>query len=152
MPAHVIDANVIIHGSSMDLDFEAMMTVPAVTAELDSTESRRRFDTMDIDIREPTGGARERVEDAVEQTGVEVSGTDQDLVALALAQDAVLVTDDYDMQTLAAELGVACEEFLKDGIEDAITWKTVCENCGRDVDGQRCPVCGTGVRRVPDRG
>lgn len=152
MTAHVIDANVIIHGASMDLDFEDMMTVPGVTAELSSRQARRRFDTMDIDIREPTGEARDRVEEAVERTGVEVSGTDRDLVALALAQDAVLVTDDYGMQTLAEELDIACEGFLKDGIEDSITWKTVCENCGRDVDGERCPVCGTGVRRVPDRG
>jgi rRNA maturation endonuclease Nob1 len=152
MPAHIIDANVIIHGSSMDLDFESMMTVPGVTAELDSTEARRRFDTMDVDIREPSDDDREEVDAVVDRTGVDVSGTDRDLVALALGQDGVLVTDDYAMQTLAAELDIACEGFLKDGIDDSITWKTVCENCGRDVDGERCPVCGTGVRKVPDRG
>jgi rRNA maturation endonuclease Nob1 len=152
MPAHIIDANVIIHGASMDLDFEDMMTVPGVTAELDSTEARRRFDTMDVGIREPSDDDRKKVDAVVERTGVDVSGTDRDLVALALGQDGVLVTDDYAMQTLAVELDIACEGFLKDGIEDSITWKTVCENCGRDVDGERCPVCGTGVRKVPDRG
>ncbi len=151
MPVHVIDANVIIHGAGMELDFEEMMTVPGVTAELSSTKARRRFDTMDVDIREPAEEDRERVEAAVERTGVDVSGTDVALVALALGQDAMLVTDDYAIQTLAEELDVSCEGFLKEGIEDSIAWKTVCENCGRDVEGKRCPVCGMGVRKVPDR-
>ncbi len=149
MTKYVVDANVFIHGSSRNLPFEEIVTVPAVTAELESVEARNRFESQDVTIQEPSRSSVATVKDVGDELGVGLSETDTELVALAYEIDAVLVTDDYAMQNIAGRLDVETRTFLQDGIEDVKKWKTVCTNCGEDVDGERCSVCGAETKKVP---
>lgn len=151
MPEHVLDANVFIHGSRYDLALlEHPLTVPGVTAELESADAQVRFDIDDVTVREPAGDAVERVEDAAEQKAESLSDTDVALLALALERDAVLVTDDYGMQNVAEGLDIDYEPFLKEGIHEEVSWTFRCRDCGEEVEQgvDSCPVCGGDVRRV----
>ncbi len=144
---YVIDSNVVIHAAGMELPFDNMVTVPEVTAEMESFRAQRRFEAEDIDIREPSDEAIENVEEQVDKGEESVSQADIKLVALALDMEASLVTDDYWMQNLAQKLGINCRTFLKEGIQETKSWKTVCTNCGRRTEKKRCPVCGGSTKK-----
>lgn len=144
---HVIDSNVLIHSAGMEIPFDNMVTVPDVTAEMESFRARRRFEAEDIGILEPSSESLEEVKARAKEGQESLSETDMKLVALAMELDAFLVTDDYGMQNLAEKLGVECKTFLKEGIEETKDWKTVCSGCGKEVEGKKCPVCGSGTER-----
>lgn len=153
---YVVDANVFIHGSFQQLSsaFPDMVTVPAVTAELESTEAGRRFDVEDVIVMQPSDEAVSQVEDTVTDLGEDISDTDIALVALALEQEAVLVTDDRGMQNVSASLDVTYTGFLQDEIEEQIWWTYRCAACEHELDpadtsGDTCPSCGGVLKRVP---
>lgn len=148
MPVHIIDANVLIHGSERELPFDRMLTVPSVTDELESFRAQQRFESDDIQIREPEQARINTVTDRADDIGADLSQTDIELLALALQEDGILVTDDYEMQNLAEHLDIQTKTFLKDGINTAEEWTEVCTNCGREVDGPTCPVCGAETRKT----
>ncbi|MDY6788647.1 MAG: DNA-binding protein [Candidatus Nanohaloarchaea archaeon] len=145
---HVVDSNVFIHGAGRKLPFKDMATVPGVTEELESFRSQRRFEAEDVDIREPGEKSVREVEDMAGEELEEVSETDKRLLALAMETDSVLVTDDYHMQNLAEKAGVRYQEFMKEGIEEQKDWEKVCSNCGRKLEQEKCPVCGSRARKT----
>ncbi len=150
MVEHVLDANVFIHGNQYDLAvLEHPLTVPAVTAELRSTEAQIRFDIDDVTVVEPDGDTVEAVALAAREKGEPLSDTDIALIALARDRDAVLVTDDYGMQNVATAIDVDFMGFLQDEITEEIDWTYVCVECGKELsmDVDRCPVCGGDVDR-----
>lgn len=146
---HVIDSNVLIHSAGMEIPFDNMVTVPEVTAEMESFKAKRRFEAEDIDIREPRQEALDKVRRRSEEEGESLSNTDIKLLALALDLEAVLVTDDYWMQNLADKMSIECKDFLRDGIEDTKEWEKVCSSCGRELKSVKCPVCGSKAERRP---
>jgi len=148
MTKHVIDANVLIHGSGVELPFTDMITVPEVTKELESAAAQTRFEAHEIELREPEDRYVEQVEEQAGKMGQEFSEVDTRLLALALQLDAVLVTDDYGMQNVAAELSVSYEGFLKEEIEGSQEWEKVCSRCGKVVEGDRCRRCGGEAMKV----
>lgn len=145
---HVIDANVFIHGSANALPFPDPITVPAVTAELESVAAQTRFDVESIPVFEPSSAAVDAVRTAAEEQGEELSAADVQVIALARDRDAVVVSDDYGVQNVARALDVAFTGFQQDETTETVAWKRVCADCGRDVDGDQCPVCGGAVKRV----
>lgn len=154
---YVLDANVFIHGSSRELSrlFPEIVTVPAVTAELESRESGRRLDVEDVTVLEPSDTAIKKVKDAAQGLGEDLSATDRQVVALALEHDATVVSDDYGVQNVAEALDVNYVGFRKDEISEQITWMYRCSGCGNtfDVedigDTRTCPECGGTVEKVP---
>jgi UPF0271 protein len=152
---HVLDANVFIHGASRQLpeEFSNPVTVPAVTAELESDAAGRRFDVEDIPVYAPADDAVATVEDAAADRGDDLSDTDIQVVALALERDAVVVSDDYGVQNVAAALDVTYTGFLQGEITEEIQWTYRCTNCGETVELEEanCPVCGGALTKVPDR-
>lgn len=149
MAEHVIDANVFIHGSARELPFEEPVTVPAVTAELESREARTRFDVERVDVYAPSDAAVDRVRDTADDVGEELSEADVQVVALALDRDAVVVSDDYGVQNVARTLGVDVAAFRQEEIDDTVTWERVCRSCGAAVSGEQCQRCGGEAKRVP---
>ncbi len=153
---YVLDANVFIHGASRELSrmFPEMVTVPAVTAELESQDAGQRLDVEDVAVMEPSDTAVEQVEDAARDTGEDVSETDMEVVALALEQDATVVSDDYGVQNVAALLDVAFTGFRNDEITEQITWEYECSGCENTFDTDEadehgsCPVCGGELEKV----
>jgi UPF0271 protein len=148
MPVHIIDANVLIHGSERELPFDRMLTVPSVTDELESFRAQQRFESDDIQIREPEQAYINTVKDRADDIGADISATDIKLIALALQEDGILVTDDYGMQNLAQHLDIQTEPFLKDGIDTTEEWTRICTNCGQEVDGPTCPICGAETEKT----
>ncbi len=155
---YVIDANVFIHGSFQDLSrmYPRMLTVPEVTAELESTEAGQRFDAEQVTVMVPSDQSVAQVVDTVRDCGEDLSEADRRLVALALDQDATLVTDDYGVQNVAAAMDVSYTGFQREEIEEQISWIYRCTGCEKtfDPDGiqgnERCPVCGCALKQVPD--
>lgn len=151
---HVLDANVFIHGASRRLQdaFTDPVTVPAVTAELESRDAGRRFDVEDIPVYEPAAEAVEQVAATAADIGEDLSETDVQVLALALERDGVVVSDDYGVQNIAAALDIAYEGFLQDEITEQIQWQYRCTNCGNTVstDLEGCPVCGGELKKVPE--
>lgn len=145
---YVVDANVFIHGSTRQLPFDHIMVVPEITAELESTEAQNRFDTSDVEIREPTDETVAELKAFVDEENLSLSDTDIRLLALAADQDAVIVTDDKFIQTAAAKRGIRYQGFLQDEIDEPKDWKLVCRNCRNEIDAETCPYCGGDAMRV----
>lgn len=148
---YVLDANVFIHAGIDTLSqvFDRPMTVPAVVDELQSRDAGRRFDRSAVDVYAPSDDAVTHVRSAAKEQGEELSDADIAVVALAYDRNAVLVSDDYGVQNVAAALDIAYTGFEQEEIDTEITWTRVCPACGEETDDDRCPVCGTATQRVP---
>jgi len=147
----VIDANVLMHGRR-NYNFRKASTVPQVIDELESSDSRLKADTLDLDVRRPSEDSMEQVEDKADEIFAKVSKADKALLALALDSGEKLITDDKDLQNLASHLDISFEAFLGSEIDEQLEWKKVCSNCGEEVSSPPCPRCGSGqVRRKLDQ-
>ncbi len=82
-----------------------------------------------------------------------LSPVDIDVIALALQENATIITDDYAIQNVAAHLGLKFESGEMRGIREKRKWKWRCESCGRYYSKfhETCPVCGGRLRRVRSR-
>lgn len=146
----VLDASAFIHGYATD---EQIASVPAVGEELEG-EHAYRFQAKaggGMLVHGPNGSTLDRVERAARQTGDgrELSTTDERLLAAAVELEGTVVTDDYAIQNVARELGLAVESIAREGIDEGREWIFQCQGCGREFDESRdrCPVCGSDLTR-----
>lgn len=148
MVVFVVDSNVFIHGNSVSLPFENMVTVPEVTMELESSEAVNRFENEDVQIKEPSEKTMEKIRRKSKQISSDISETDLKLLSLAKEEGGVLVTDDYHMQNLAEKTGIKWQGFMKEGIEKGLEWVRKCDNCGREVETKKCGFCSSDTSLV----
>jgi len=119
-----------------------------------ATEIRSRSEILEalisagkIRIVEPSTDARERVKRTAERIGEinALSDADIDALALALQENAILVTDDFHVQNVAEELKIKYEG-VTGKIKEKRKYVLKCINCGRKYSpmykGKRCKVCG----------
>ncbi len=150
----VLDTSAILSGRWQGGD---VVTTPGVIDEFE--EGGHSFRMLQyareagLDVMLPSSDAREQVEAAARRTGDLSALSETDVAVLALAaslDDATVVTDDYAMQNVAAELSLPYEPVAEEGISEQWRWRRRCTSCGRWVDSgaERCPVCGGPVRRV----
>jgi UPF0271 protein len=146
----ILDASAFIHEYDAD---GRTASVPEVREEL-TDSAAFRFDAASgsgMQVHVPGQEARDAVRQAARVTGDDdvLSETDRRLLATARELDGTLVTDDYAMQNVADELGVAVEVIAQDGISERRDWRFQCQGCGRefDDDRDRCPVCGSPLER-----
>jgi len=151
---HVLDSSAFIHDYDVD---GPTASVPGVRDEL-TDSAGFRFDAAagsGMEVRVPGEAALRAVQNAAKRTGDdrELSGTDRRLLAAARELDATLVTDDYAMQNVADELGVAVDVIAQEGIDERRDWNFQCQGCGREFDEakDRCPVCGSDLSRKRPR-
>ena len=151
------------------------VTVPAVVDEIMDSTSRLRFDLLKdagLRVELPDGACREKVRSAAISTGDAsvLSVTDLDILAKALELkdrfEVILVTDDYAIQNVAANLGIEYMAAATSGIRKKVVWELKCTGCGNVVEagnvmksgkavvsgnvvksGIECPICGSVVRR-----
>jgi len=85
-----------------------------------------------------------------------LSDADLSVIALAMemaelepAKKTVIVTDDYAIQNVAANMQVEYRAVMTRGIRDKGSWLVYCPGCGREQVGVAsvCEVCGTKYRR-----
>lgn len=127
-------------------------TTPSVVGELGDLHAKCRFEALSatvLAVREPREEDLARVEAAALRTGDigVLSGTDRDILALALELSAVLVTDDFAVQNVAHRLGIRTRS-IRQRPARAIRWRYRCSGCGRYSQGPGdCPVCGAPIKR-----
>lgn len=143
----VLDSSALIH----PIGFEDAATVPEVLEEVRNRPSRLRIENAmaagKLRLLEPSPEAMAVVLEKSGESGDSLSHADSKLVALALEQHAVLVTDDYGMQNVAKLLGVSFKPLSERGIQKAIMWGRYCPNCKKPVVGIECPSCGSATKR-----
>jgi UPF0271 protein len=129
-----------------------LYTTRSVMDELRDLRSKSRFDvlcTQGLTVAVPSGENTEKVKAASKKSGDAgiISGTDRDILALALDLGAVLYTDDYAIQNVAGILGVQTAPIIQRKAKH-IHWKYRCSGCGRyfDHDGE-CHICGSVIKR-----
>lgn len=106
-------------------------------------------------VTDPSREAIGRAREAAGRTGdlARLSGTDLDVLALALDLAARVLTDDYSIQNVASVLGVPFEPVAQKGIAEVFTWTHRCVGCRRTFETAipDCPVCGSAVKTVRRR-
>ena len=129
-----------------------VVTVPSVVDELMDIRAKGNFEkwcARGLRVQSPTGDSTKRVLSAARKTKdiAVISGTDRDLLALALDLGADLYTDDFAIQNVALVLGVKTVPILQRKAR-RVHWKYRCSGCGRyaEHDGE-CPVCGAAIKR-----
>ncbi len=145
----VLDASVFF--SEMPVE-EAAWTTPSVVGELGDLHAKCRFTALaatGLRVREPREEDLVRVDAAALRTGDAgvLSGTDRDILALALELEAVLVTDDFAVQNVAHRLEIGTRS-IRQRPARAIRWRYRCSGCGRYWrEPGECPVCGAAIKR-----
>jgi UPF0271 protein len=127
-------------------------TTPSVVEELRDLTSKCRFDLLTeagLQVRLPDASERSYILTAAGKSGdlPVISGTDCDVLALARELGATLVTDDFAIQNVAADLGIPVLS-LQQRPAKKVQWKFRCSGCGRyfKTDGE-CPICGSAIKR-----
>lgn len=145
----VLDASVFFSDWHPEGD---LFTTPSVCDELRDIRSKGNYEKLcasGLTVISPGRESTDAVAAAAttsRDAGV-ISGTDQDLLALARELEAVLYTDDFAIQNVAGVLGVQTHPITQRRAK-RIHWKYRCSGCGRyfNHDGE-CPVCGAAVKR-----
>jgi len=129
-----------------------LFTVPGVVDELRDIRAKGNFEkwcASGLRVQSPSGESGKRVISVASTTKdvTVISGTDIDLLALALDLRADLYTDDFAIQNVALALGVKTVPILQRKAR-RVHWKYRCSGCGRyaEHDGE-CPVCGAAIKR-----
>ncbi|MET1124273.1 MAG: NOB1 family endonuclease [Archaeoglobaceae archaeon] len=158
MRVYVIDSTAIFRRRAI---YENMVTVPEVVAEILDEGSELYFSVKNLRVEEASEESTRKVIEVAKRTGDihKLSKTDLKVLAKALDEkargnDVVLVTDDYAIQNVAIELGIPFEGVIQRTISGSVRWVKKCRGCGRKIDSDVCPVCGSEavVRRVKDEG
>ncbi|MDN7012026.1 nucleotide-binding protein [Methanoculleus sp. FWC-SCC3] len=127
-------------------------TTASVVAELSDIHAKCRFEVLTaagLRVREPREEDLARVDAAALRTGDSgvLSGTDRDILALALELSAVLVTDDFAIQNVAHRLGVETRS-IRQRPARQIRWRYRCSGCGRYwKEPGDCAICGAPIKR-----
>ena len=147
---YILDSSVFIRGHTKEGD---ITTVAEVSEELNG-EARLRFEAMrggGMQIQVPQESTIEEVIRVAKKTGdiTVISRTDICLIAAAIELEGVLVTDDYAMQNIAAEIGLRVEGIAMEKIKEKRNWRFKCGSCGKESKTMQddCPVCGGELSR-----
>jgi UPF0271 protein len=147
----ILDTSALLTGGYPEM--EEMFTTPDVIRELEAkgmTFELRSFIDMKVGVVSPSREGIDRVMEAslVSGDSERLSPTDVGLLALALDEDAVLITDDYSMQNLAEILGIEYRGVMFPKITKRVSWRYRCEGCGRRYEehSEVCDVCGARLR------
>ncbi len=145
----ILDTSFFFYDLTVDGD---LYTTWSVIDELRDLRSKSRFDVLcarGLTLAVPSVENIEKVKAASRKSGDAgiVSGTDCDILALALDLEAVLLTDDFAIQNVASILGVQTTPIIQRKAK-RIYWKYRCSGCGRyfDHDGE-CLICGSVIKR-----
>jgi UPF0271 protein len=142
----VADASVFIWGKKPEGE---LITVPAVERELKDIRSKSMLHIFEARVESPSASALKKAREAAKETGdnVALSPADLDVLAKALDYEAVLATDDYALQNVALHLGLKIEPIGQSKIKRKLRHVQRCHGCGKAIEGEACPDCGTPARK-----
>ncbi len=152
----MFDTSAILSGKYDILSAGAFVTDSALS-EIRKGKISRHLGYLEgnIHVKSPTAKAVDAVKSEARRTGDidRLSQTDIDVIALSLELGAILVTDDFSIQNVAATMGIEVHGANLNDIGKEIEWTFRCTGCGRFF-GKRiseCPVCGHPVKNFPRR-
>jgi len=129
-----------------------LYTTPSVCSELVDIRSKGQFEKFSaagLRVASPGKESLAKIDEVAKKTGDAsvISGTDRDVLALALEMGAVLYTDDFAIQNVASRLGITIVP-MQQRKAKRVRWRYRCSGCGRYYghDGE-CPVCGSALKR-----
>jgi rRNA maturation endonuclease Nob1 len=145
----VLDANVLMRGRG-NLPRGEYITTPEVAEELKSQHSQNIYNNKDITIQAVGEDALQKVQKKSEEINSPTSKPDNSIVALALERDSTVLSDDKGVQNLCLWLDIEFQSYMRDEADKCMKWETVCVDCGSNVSGEKCSVCGSSnVERKP---
>jgi UPF0271 protein len=115
-----------------------------------------------IRIKMPTEEFSNKIRESASKVGDSylLSETDMQLLALALelkasGEQPEIITDDYSIQNVAKQNGIAFYALATFGIRRLLEWIRYCPACHREYpvnsSFSSCQVCGTELKRKPKR-
>lgn len=144
----VIDSSAILNKENPDFSAGQYITIPEIREEIKDFRSKAvlelALDNREIKITEPSDEVIEQIKKTAKETGDLQLLSDFDLKVLALAyqEKATIITDDYDIQNMAAALGLGFEP-VSMKIKKRITRKKYCKYCRKfSEEEESCEVCG----------
>jgi len=150
----VLDTSALIYLNDFR-NFEEIITVQEVVEEVKDKISEMKLKSLKLKVVEPSKNSLKKAEDAARKTGdfEKLSKTDLKVVSAAVENDAVIISDDRNVQNVAEELGLEYVSVFNKEISKKFRWKKVCDNCGYSSDeGDVCPRCGSEmVRKVVEK-
>ncbi|MFH1721410.1 MAG: hypothetical protein ABH950_02260 [Candidatus Altiarchaeota archaeon] len=158
--AYVYDTSVILRCTSLEID--GICLIPdKVFGEIKDWQIKELVEAgireKKIRVLQPEDVFVEKVKGASQKTGdyQALSDADQGVLALALQEKAVVVSDDYAIQNTAKFLRLEFHPVSQVGIQSMWNWRNVCGGCrklyGSDVSGH-CMVCGAEIVRKKVKG
>ena len=150
----VLDTSALIYLNDFR-NFEEIITVQEVVEEVKDKISEMKLKSLKLKAVEPSKNSLKKAEDAARKTGdfEKLSKTDLKVVSAAVENDAVIISDDRNVQNVAEELGLEYVSVFSKKISMKFTWKKVCSGCGYvSAEGEICPRCGLKmVRKVTEK-
>jgi len=147
---YVIDSSALIEGFIPPGDAEVYIP-PGVEKEV----HKKGVELAMLKVVSPSRYNTKLVVKAAKETGDfhSLSNVDIEILALALQMNAIIITDDYAIQNVAAHLGLEFEGLHQKKIKEKRKWKWRCTSCGRYYNEYHevCPVCGGKLKRVTQR-
>jgi len=141
----ILDTSAFIRGVKLK---GRIITIPEVVGELKDHTSLMNFELSGCRVEEAREEYISEVRRYVKELGeFELSETDVKLLAKALELKGILVTDDYSVQNVASYIGIETSPIIRGKIREVIKWERRCSGCGRRVDSEICPFCGSEVRK-----
>jgi UPF0271 protein len=152
-PLYALDASGVLR-STLDFSSGGYVLTPSVYGEIAEGTAKTAVEegirTGSIKIIEPTPEGLKGASRAASATGdhPSLSAADLDVLAVALDLSIPIISDDYAIQNVAAELDLKVVATTHDGIKRRINWIWVCAGCKRKMGGPgTCGVCGHKARR-----
>lgn len=155
---YVLDTSLLLGGKDPPRD-GSWTTTPEAAAEVSpgGRDARRYEDwqSVGLQVRAASAKSLQRITILASQAGnlSRLSPADKSLLALAIDQEAILVTDDHTMLDVAKRAGLQTQTINSAGIKATLDFRPRCTGCGRwfEIPPARgdCPVCGSPVTPRP---
>jgi UPF0271 protein len=139
----VLDTSAIIYLNDFR-KFDEMFTVQDVIEEVKDNISSMKISSLNLKIVEPDRKFLKKIESSARETGdfEELSETDKKILAIALQENAMIVSDDRSVQNVAEKFGLKYISVFSEKIKKLVIWKKYCKNCKKFFETDNCPVCG----------
>ena len=154
MVFRVLDATAFYAGIPFTSN-DSFMTTSVVYGEIEHIKSKHGAldmlqQTNRLQVRDPRDETIKIVNETAEKTGDKITISEQDasIIALALENNAELITDDFAVTNIARQLEIKTSSLMTDGISKVGKWISYCSVCGKEFQKEKeCPICGTKLNR-----
>jgi len=133
--------------------FDEIFTVSSVLGEVKDSVTAMKVSGLKFKVVEPKKETINKVRKVAKTTNdlERLSKTDIEVLAGAIENDCVIISDDRNIQNVAEKMGIKYISIFSKKITKLITWKKQCLNCKKDFEGEFCPICGEKLMRVPKK-